>query len=211
MLHIDIETFLALTAALATASCGSSPKAESPRPSSFDTSQASVVVDPPEPPAPTASGDPVQVVEDPAAASLQCDNDVGDVDCSFIDSQRFAGPMCEGFQGSCESLGEGHTYRRRVGAAIARCYAKEDVRACNIRVRQQCIRSALDEACPESRHEAYCQEVVRKCQASGRRPDFGVDQCVRALSGIGEREREWAKGAMGGPAREGCKLMFPVY
>ncbi len=154
--------------------------------------------------------EPVSEVTDPPPTS-GCDNSVGDVDCSFVDPQRFAGPMCEGFRGSCELLKGGRSYKPRAAAAIARCYARKGPAVCNMRVRTQCIRAGLEEACADPKFTEFCEDIVRSCKKRRRRIDFNVEQCVKTLSAIGPDELNWAKGAMGSPSREGCKLMFPVY
>jgi hypothetical protein len=212
--HLDLEVFLALTAALATAGCSpaqttGSQAADPAAPPSYDTTegpQSVVVVAEPE----QSDPEPVQAVEEPLLPT-GCNNDAGDVDCSFVDAQRFSGPMCEGFSGSCSSLAAGHTYKLRPAAAIAKCYARKGPAACNMRVRTQCIREGLEDSCPDPQFGEFCDTVMQSCQKRGRRLDFSREQCVKTLSGIGKAELDWAKGAMGSPSREGCKLMFPVY
>ena len=213
--RLDMEKFFALTAAIAAAGCspaqgGSNAKSAQQQPD-YDTTQGSGAVTVPEPEAiePEAT-EPVAQVTDPPPAS-GCDNSVGDVDCSFVDPQRFAGPMCEGFRGSCELLKGGHTFKPRAAAAIAECYARRGAAVCNMRVRTQCIRAGLEDSCPDPEFEPFCEQLVASCKKRRGRLDFNVEQCVKTLSGIGPKERDWAKGAMGSPSREGCKLMFPVY
>ncbi|HMR77745.1 MAG TPA: hypothetical protein PKD61_21700 [Polyangiaceae bacterium] len=213
-IRFDRETFLALTAALASVGCapaqqGKAESAQTDAPPAYDTTegpQSVVTVAEPE----QSDPEPIQAVEDPPLPS-GCNNDEGDVDCSFVDPQRFSGPMCEGFSGSCNSLADGHAYKLRPAAAIARCYARKGPAVCNMRVRTQCIREGLEEACPDPQFNEFCADLLVSCQKRGRRPDFTAEQCVKTLSGIGKAEFEWAKSAMGSPSREGCKLMFPVY
>jgi hypothetical protein len=207
--RIQVSTFLALTTALAGVRCAparASPAASGAEP--YDTTQSSEPIEIPEPKDPEGEGVLEVPVESPTPGS--CDNDAGEVSCDFID-ERFSGPACEGFAGSCGLLGKGYGYRKRVASAIARCWEQRGPKACNMTVRTECIRTALDEACPDPQYEAFCSEVVARCEAKRRRPDYTVEDCVKTLSAMEGRERDWAKSAIGSPSREGCKLMFTVY
>lgn len=212
---VDRERFLVLASALASAHCGPAPAgpgALPPDPTATTRSAAPptgspvVVIEPtPEEPLPAP---PLPPPVPPSSSS--CDNDVGDVSCAFVDG-RFRGPACEGFAGTCDLLREGAGYRPRVAEAIAHCFAQRGHAACNIRVRQRCIREAFDHACPDPVHEPFCRDAVDRCRAAGQRPDFDVDECVRALSATQPGDDlEWTKSAIG-PTREGCRLTFTVY
>lgn len=211
--RIDREAFLALTAALAgCAPAVPAPRAPAPTANYDTTASSGGSVTVPQPtPAATGTEELVEEVHTAESASgPACSNDEGDVSCDFVDA-RFDGPACEGFAGSCQLLQRGYGYRPRVAAAIARCWDKRGRAACNMRVKQQCIREAFQEACPDPAFNEFCASAEQRCKDAGKRPDFGVDECVRAMSSIEGRELEWAKGATGSPSREGCRLMFPVY
>lgn len=201
-LRIDVERFVSLTLALAAGACA-------PAPGPAPATRTIVAVPEPETAAEpeTASS---QAPEHHKPAALACDNDVGEVSCSFIDPKRYGGPMCEGFDGSCELLKKGYGYRRRVAAAVARCWESVGPRACDMFVRKTCYRKGLADACPDPSFEPFCVGVLERCKAKGQRADFSLPECVKALSSLEGGNLEWAKSAIG-PSAEGCQLMFPVY
>ena len=205
-LRIDVERFVSLTLAMAAASCApSAPTATAP-----PTRTIIAVPEPVETPDPVSSETPVEPPQDPSPPVRACDNDVGEVSCSFIDARRFSGPACEGFDGSCGLLQKGYGYRKRVAAAAARCWEERGTAACDIKVRERCNRRALNEACPDASYESFCLDTLARCKTRGQRPDFSVAECVKALSALEGGNLEWAKSAIG-PSGEGCRLMFPVY
>jgi hypothetical protein len=218
-LRIDLETFVYLATAIAVVGCVHEPKpvpppsAAAPAP---DTSGAvgvpTIASAAPAPPPPDDGPppEPTANVEPPTVASLACDNDVGEVSCDFARSPSFGGPACEGFEGTCDLLAEGQSYRLRVGAAAARCFAQKGRGACDIRVRTKCYRAALQEACPDPSFVPQCEAAVSACHAQHQRPDFTVDECVKALSSLQGGDLGWAESAMG-PTAEGCRLAFPVF
>jgi hypothetical protein len=210
--EIDFETFLCLTAAIAAAGCGA------PRPppaaQSLDTTQGGNVIALGEPEEPTPetiqSAEPATSAEPAPDSGSACNNDAGEVSCDFIDPRKFGGPACEGFAGTCELLRKGHSYRLRVGAAAARCFEKRGLAACNMQVRTQCYRAALQEACPDSSYAAFCDAALARCKEKHLRPDFSATECVLALSSLEGGDLGWAQDSIG-PSAEGCKLMFPVF
>ncbi len=146
----------------------------------------------------------------PGLQESSCRNEDGTVSCDFVAKGRFRGPACEGFLGSCELLKHGYGYKPRVAAAIAACWERVGPAACNMTVRQRCIREAFRTACPDPRFTTTCEIALDRCRHQHVRPDFDVTECVQALSSLEGSELEWAQGALG-PTAEGCKLMFPVY
>ncbi|MCA9595649.1 MAG: hypothetical protein KC776_20180 [Myxococcales bacterium] len=213
-MRIDFEVFAALTAAIA--GCAPQPEPK-PAPRYFDSTESSGAVatalpaptdtTPPEPVGAVPDA-PVEVVETPVASG--CNNDVGDVNCNWVNERTFSGPACEGFGGTCDLLAKGYGYRLRVGAAVARCFEERGRAACDIRVRKQCFRSALAEACPDAAFTQTCESAVARCKAKHQRPDFTVSECIQALSSLEGGNLKWAQDSIG-PSAEGCKLMYPVY
>ncbi len=203
--RIDFERFVQLTAAIA-AAVGCTPPARSYRPSTTNepTSTSVPIADPEPDPDPVAEP-AVEPVVDPNA----CNNDVGDVSCAFIDN-RYSGPQCEGFSGTCELLQNGYGYRKRPAAAVARCFAERGASICNMRVRHTCFRQGIHDACPDPSFNSFCEDAIERCRARHVRPDYDVAECVQALSSLEGENLSWAKDALG-PSAEGCKLMFPVY
>ena len=207
-LRIDVERFLCLAAAIATAHCVPVRTEREAVPHQQPTGDAVTVV--------IAAAASVEASHDPPDVDPEpilsggCNNDEGVPSCAFAHSQRFAGPACEGFAGSCESLQNGYGYRPRIAAAIARCWERRGTAACNINVRKRCIRNSLAEACPDPQFTASCEQTLTRCRQRGQKPRFSVGECVKALSSLEGRELDWARSAMG-PSGEGCKLMFPVY
>jgi hypothetical protein len=216
---IERERFLLLAAAMAAVHCAPPPSQNSPQPARVSAPETAPPVLPigvaepaPEPVVePMVATEKWDVVDEPPATSEQaCNNEEGEVLCDFIVSGQFTGPACEGFRGACELLDKGYGYKRRVAAAIARCWESKGRAACQIRVRQRCNREALRSACPDPQFTSYCLDALDRCRQKGQRPDFDLDECVLALSSLEGGNLEWAKSAIG-PSREGCKLMFPVY
>ncbi len=217
-IRIDFDVFVTLTAAIAACGCTPQPaaKTSAQKGDYFDSTQSSTpaaTVEPTATAAPVATAvepdEPVRVVET-APPESGCNNDVGDVDCDWVNEQHYSGPACEGFGGTCDLLAKGYGYRLRVGAAVARCFAKKGRAACDIRIRKQCFRAALAEACPDPKFTQVCESAVARCKAKRQRPDFSVSECVQALSSLEGGNLKWAQDSIG-PSAEGCKLTFPVY
>jgi hypothetical protein len=85
-----------------------------------------------------------------ASSQSGCDNDVGEIDCTTI-ARYEIGPSCEGLAGSCNLLTKGYGFKRRIGAAIAKCWEGLGPGACNIKARERCNRQAVQSACPDQR------------------------------------------------------------
>jgi hypothetical protein len=210
-LLIDVERFALLTAAIATTNCRAAEPPAPPPPPAV-TAEA-----PAEPPPVAASEAPLEVAEDADDAGsvaekpkLDCDNDVGDVNCDWVDPRRYSGPACEGFAGTCDLLKKGYGYRLRVAAEAARCFAKKGAAACNIFVRNKCLRAATAVACPDLAFAEDCEAALQRCKSRHQKPNFTKDECIKVLSSLEGRELDWARGAIG-PSAEGCKIMYPVY
>ncbi len=206
---VDRDRFLLLSLALAAQHCAPTSNAPAaappadPQEESRSAIEIPATVDSTEQP----SAEPEEPVDDQMTVANGCDNEVGTVNCGFVDS-RYAGPACEGFGGSCSGLT--HAYKPRVAEAIANCYAAAGRRACDIRVRNSCIRESLSAACPDPTQEPVCQATMQRCADRGITPRYSQNECVAALSALQKKERDWAAGAMG-PTSEGCKLAFAVY
>lgn len=205
-LAIDVERFVTLTLAMAATACAPSSPAP-PRPKT-------IVAVPQSEPAPSAAPEPEpapSALPEPEAAKVSaCDNDVGEVSCAFVDPKKYSGPACEGFDGTCDLLRQGYGYRKRAAAAAARCFEAMGTRACDIFARKRCFRRSFADACPDASFEPFCKDALARCQDARQRPDFDLDECVKALSSLEGGNLDWAKSAIG-PSAEGCKLMFPVY
>ncbi len=204
-LPIDVARFVALTAAMASATCTHAPEPKA----------KPIVATAPEPePVPTASPEPVAEptaeTEPAPRPQSSCDNDVGEVSCEFTHEARFRGPACEGFDGACDLLKKGYGYRKRVAAAAARCWSELGIRACVNTARGACNRKALREACPDPKFEPFCRDVLATCASRRQKPDFTLDDCVKAFSGMEGESLEWAKSATG-PSAEGCHLAYTIY
>ncbi len=201
---VNRDRFLVLAAALASSTCGDSRPARTP-----PRAEPNVAIAEPE--AETETEEP-GVVEEPAAlgdTSGTCDNDAGEIDCTTI-ARYEIGPSCEGLAGSCNLLTKGYGFKRRIGAAIAKCWEGLGPGACNIKARERCNRQAVQSACPDPRFEPQCQAALDSCKAAHKRTDYTLDECVKVMSSLDDSNRNWAIGQMG-PAAEGCRLMFPVY
>jgi hypothetical protein len=200
--RIDVERFVALTLALAAAHCA---PAAAPAP----PARAIVAEAPPEPAEPPRAAEPAETSEPPDTVEL-CDNDVGEVSCPPVSSPLYGGPACEGYEGTCGLLRDGYGYKKRAAAEIARCWAAEGPRACDIFVRKRCIRRSLAVACPDPAFEPHCANVLARCRARGQKPSFTQEECVKTLSSLTGENLAWARDGMG-PSAEGCSLLFPVF
>lgn len=214
-LRIDREVFLVLAAALSAGACAKEQLKEPEQPRQSSDPVQIVEITKPE----DGGGAEVTLADDSDAGPFGpddgrtggCDNDVGEVDCSDFDARKYTGPACEGVQGMCDGLAErGAGYRLRAAVQIARCFTRVGRRVCSISERNRCYLEGAKTACAEPQYVEPCQGILDKCAGVGKKPNFTLDECVRVMSSMSDRERQWALGASG-PSREGCRLMYPVY
>lgn len=212
-LNIDPERFFALTAALSLACSPAAPAAKAagdgqnePLDTTEGDAPAVAAVEVEAPPEPTALGQEADAPAKSREKSPDACNAEGEVSCHWIDDRYSAR---EGCRGICEGLKHG-SFKPKAAAAIAQCFEREGLRACDIFVRRRCIREGLQQSCADPQFESDCQDAIARCDQEGKRPDFSVGECVKTLSGLQGGDLDWARGALG-PSYEGCKLMFPVY
>jgi hypothetical protein len=224
--HVDRTVFLALTAALASASACAQEAARAPQSAQTKGAGArteeSVTLDiPPLDAGVTTREPPIFVAEPAPTVPAVCpENAVGSL--AACDAWK-VDPTCEsgGPRDECTSLMSGTApddgFQPRVAEKVAACMTAKPVTrstGCKRPDMHKCIREGVDSVCIDPAMTAACEKLTTACKGRGHTPTFTVEQCARIATSTRGSMREWALEVMSGlhhdgtPMGEGCTLQY---